>query len=72
MTYYVTMMDNIVQIDHDDQEIALLEAWLPSLSTKERAYIKGATKALLYAQGDEFPPDTDILRSCLWPQKESL
>jgi hypothetical protein len=66
------MMDNIVHTDHDAQEIALLEAWLPSLSIRERAYIKGATKALLYAQGDELPPDSDVLRSCLWPQKEIL
>ena len=66
------MMDNMVHTDHGDQEIALLEAWLPSLSTRERAYIKGATKALLYAQGDELPPDTDVLCSCLPPQKEIL
>ena len=66
------MIDIAVLADHDDQEIALLEVWLPSLSTRERAYIKGATKALLYAQGEGFPPDTDILRPCLWPHKESL
>ena len=66
------MLENIVLADHDDQEIALLEAWLPSLSVKERAYIKGATKALLYAQGEGLPPDTDIFRPCLWPQKGIL
>jgi len=53
-----------MQPDSDAQEIELLEEWLPVLSAKERAYIKGATKALLYAQ-----EDTDIPRSCLWQHK---
>ena len=72
MVYNTSMLENNMQTDHDDQEIALLEEWLPSLSTRERAYIKGATEALLYAQGDELPLDTDVLRSCLRPRKESL
>jgi hypothetical protein len=66
------MIDTTVLANHDDQEIALLEAWLPSLSTKERAYIKGATEALLYAQEEELPPDINFLHSCLRPQKEIL
>ena len=47
-------------IDHDDQEIELLEEWLPLLSARERAYLKGATEALLYAQ-----EDTDVQHSCM-------
>jgi len=53
-----------MQPDSDTQEIELLEEWLPALSAKERAYIKGATKALLYAQ-----EDTELPRSCLRPHK---
>jgi len=59
------MMDINIPVDQDDQEIALLEKWLPSLSVKERAYFKGATEALLYAQ-----EDYDVLRLCQLPQKE--
>ena len=34
-------------------EIKLLKQWLPRISTEERAYLKGASKALLYAQENE-------------------
>ena len=36
----------------EEQEIKLLKEWLPRISMEFRAYIKGATKALLYAQED--------------------
>jgi len=61
------MIDVVVSVDHDDHEIALLEKWLPSLSAQERAYFKGATEALFYAQ-----EDYDVLRLCLPPRKEIL
>ena len=51
------MLETVMLVDHDDQEIELLEAWLPMLSAKERAYLKGATEALLYVQ-----EDTDVPR----------
>jgi hypothetical protein len=48
------MMEDIVVAD--DQEIALLEKWLPVINAQERAYLKGATEALLYAQeGSDAP-----------------
>ena len=34
----------------EEQEIGLLREWLPKIGGERRAYIKGATKALLYAQ----------------------
>jgi hypothetical protein len=34
----------------EEQEIRLLKEWLPRIGGERRAYIKGATKALLYAQ----------------------
>jgi hypothetical protein len=36
----------------EEQEIGLLKEWLPRISGECRAYIKGAAKALLYAQED--------------------
>ena len=36
----------------EEQEIELLREWLPKISGERRAYIKGATEALLYAQED--------------------
>ena len=36
----------------EEQEIGLLREWLPKIGGERRAYIKGATKALLYAQED--------------------
>jgi hypothetical protein len=34
----------------EEQEIELLKEWLPRIGGECRAYIKGATQALLYAQ----------------------
>ena len=41
-----------VELDQqsEEREIEQLKAWLPQLSGKERAFIKGASKALLYVQ----------------------
>ena len=36
----------------EEQEIGLLREWLSKIGGERRAYIKGATKALLYAQED--------------------
>ena len=48
------MMETVAAAD--DQEIELLEKWLPVISARERAYLKGATEALLYVQeGDGVP-----------------
>jgi hypothetical protein len=44
------MMDLIPETDEEEQEIGLLKAWLPKISREHRAYIKGASEALLYAQ----------------------
>lgn len=44
------MMEILTSADHDDRGIKLLEEWLPMLNRKKRAYLKGATEALLYAQ----------------------
>ncbi|MDR0312893.1 MAG: hypothetical protein LBI14_04790 [Treponema sp.] len=38
------------EVNLDDPEIKLLKEWLPKISDEGRAYIKGASKALLYAQ----------------------
>ena len=48
--YYVTMLHSKQEIATEEQEIGLLKEWLPKISGKDRAYIKGATQALLYAQ----------------------
>jgi len=34
----------------EEREIGLLREWLPKINEECRAYIKGAAKALLYAQ----------------------
>ena len=38
------------QTECDEQEINLLKEWLPKVSGEYRAYIKGASKPLLYVQ----------------------
>jgi len=43
------------EIDPETPEIELLKEWLSGISRENRAYIKGATKALLYVQ--EFSGD---------------
>jgi len=37
----------------EEQEIGLLREWLPKIGGEYRAYIKGAARALLYAQEPE-------------------
>ena len=44
------MMEISQQIEVEEQEITLLKELLPKISREYRAYIKGATEALLYAQ----------------------
>jgi len=44
------MMDLKQETEQEEQGIGLLEAWLPRISGESRVYIKGASKALLYAQ----------------------
>jgi len=44
------MVDAEQPINTEEQEIKLLEAWLPKTGGEFRAYIKGALKALLYVQ----------------------
>jgi len=36
--------------DYSESEIDLLREWLPKIKSENRAYIKGALNALLYAQ----------------------
>jgi hypothetical protein len=57
------MMDFIPETDEEEQEIGLLKEWLPKISREHRAYIKGASEALLYAQ--ETPGTTAEPRSPL-------
>jgi hypothetical protein len=40
----------------EEEEIVLLREWLPQIGEEHRAYIKGATEALLYAQEDSEKP----------------
>ena len=49
---FITMMQFEQETAQEEQEIKLLKEWLPRISMEFRAYIKGATKALLYAQED--------------------
>jgi len=42
----------------EEQEIGLLKEWLPKISGECRAFLKGASQALLYAQ--EEPEKTGI------------
>jgi len=50
------MMYSKQEAEQEEQDIGLLKAWLPRISGENRAFIKGATKALLYAQ--EKPGET--------------
>ena len=36
--------------DTENKDLRLLEQWLPKLGKAKRAYLKGAAKALFYAQ----------------------
>ena len=44
------------QSENEDQEISLLRELLPKVSGENRAFIKGATQALLYAQENQTLP----------------
>jgi hypothetical protein len=44
------MMSKKQETVREEQDIVLLREWLPKISGECRAYIKGASKALLYAQ----------------------
>ena len=44
------MLDLEQEKTQEEQEIGLLREFLPKISGECRAYIKGATEALLYAQ----------------------
>ena len=46
------MMQIEQETAQEEQEIGLLRELLPKISREFRAYIKGATEALLYAQED--------------------
>ena len=39
--------------DKENEDLRLLEEWLPKLSKSKRAYLKGASEALFYAQEGE-------------------
>ena len=49
------------EIAQEEQEIRLLKELLPKISVECRAYIKGATRALLYAQ--EEPQEMAVIQS---------
>ena len=63
------MVETVVPVGRNDREIELLEEWLPMLNAKERAYIKGATEALIYAQEDAAVPAGAV--PCLRSHKAS-
>ena len=48
----MTMIETVMQANTNDQDIELLEEFLPMLNAKDRAYLKGAAEALIYAQED--------------------
>jgi len=56
------MSDLKQETEQEEQDIGLLKAWLPKMSGEKRAYIKGASEALLYAQEEsqETMADTQI------------
>jgi len=43
-------METEQYIECEEPEISLLREWLPRISSEYRAYIKGASQALLYVQ----------------------
>lgn len=51
------MLHSIQEIDQEEQKIELLREWLSKISSEKRAYIKGASEALIHVQeisGDVF------------------
>jgi len=51
--YNTSMMENELKAKFKESEISLLKEWLPKISEENRAYIKGAAKALLYVQENQ-------------------
>jgi hypothetical protein len=47
---FLTMFVSKRQTEQEEPEIGQLREWLPKLSGESRAYIRGASQALLYAQ----------------------
>jgi hypothetical protein len=47
------MLDIGQQIEQEDEEIGLLREWLPKIGLGSRAYIRGASQALLYVQENQ-------------------
>ena len=55
--YNTPMVDKKHQ-EHEEPGISLLREWLPKVNGENRAFIKGAAKALLYVQeGPSLPSD---------------
>ena len=44
------MLQTEQEIDKEEQKLELLRKWLSGISGEKRAYIKGATEALIHAQ----------------------
>jgi hypothetical protein len=44
------MAETMQQSEREEAEIELLREWLPKISGENRAYLKGASEALLYVQ----------------------
>jgi len=55
------MLENNQQSEFDEPEIRLLKEWLPRIKGEDLAYIKGASKALLYVQENQILHDDDRL-----------
>ena len=51
--YIITMMNQEPQKDYDEPEISQLKEWLSKVNGEDLAYLKGASKALLYAQENQ-------------------
>ena len=57
------MMESKHTIQHEDQDIILLREWLHKIDRNYQAYIKGASRALLYVQDNmEIKPDFDKIK----------
>ena len=49
------MVENEYKLKHEEADLRFLKEWLPKISKVNRAYIKGASRALLYAQDNQVP-----------------
>jgi len=45
--------------ESEDPEIELLKEWLPKIGAENRAFIKGASQALIYVQKNQGTPDCE-------------